>query len=254
MSQPPTEDEAQALKLAKRLAGLAGSGEGVVRQAAAEALTTRPVEETAALLHALVVLARRGEPAAKAVLQPVLKALGAEVGAGPREVLRRVAGLLGHGDVDLLLAEGTPTLEYDGEAARRADARLFSAPLGWLKSQARLTKNPDELARLAATSDESVMRELLKNPRLTEALVVRIAARRPSRPEPLTALWNSPKWSLRAAVRRALVLNPYLPVEIGAAIVPLLPPADLRALCEDVTLHAALRQQAQLLLQASPAK
>lgn len=249
-SELAPEVAAQAHALARRLGALSGSGESVVRQAAADALTGCPVDEAAALVHALVLTARRGDGLAKAALQPVLKALGGDLGAEPKEVLRRVAGLLGHADVELLLAEGAPSMQYDGEAARRADARLFSAPLGWLKSQARLTKNPDELARLAASSDESVMRELLKNPRLTEALVVRIAARRPSRPEPLAALWQNPKWSVRAAVRRALVFNPYLPVEIGALIVPLLAPPDLRAVAQDAMLHGSLRQQAQLLLDA----
>ncbi len=251
-SQVSAQFEARALALARRLAALAGSGEAVVRQAAADALTGCPVDEAAELVHRLVLLARRQDGAAKAVLQPVLKALGGELGTQPKDVLRRVAGLLGHADVELLLAEGAPSMEYDGEAARRADAKLFSAPLGFLKSQARLTKNPDELARLAASSDESVMRELLKNPRLTEALVVRIAARRPSRPEPLVALWQNAKWSVRAAVRRALVFNPYLPVEIGALIVPLLAPSDLRSVALDATLHGSLRQQAQLLLSTSP--
>ena len=91
---------------------------------------------------------------------------------------------------------------------------------------------------------------MLINPRLTEALVVRIAARRPARPEPLVEIWKSSRWSVRHAVRRALVFNPYLPVEVGAKIVPLLSTQDLIELSGDAGVHESLRAQAKKLLEA----
>ncbi|HVE81444.1 MAG TPA: hypothetical protein VND93_01295, partial [Myxococcales bacterium] len=93
----------------------------------------------------------------------------------------------------------------------------------------------------------SVVRNALINPRLTEELVVRIAARQPARPEPLLEIWKS-RWSSRAAVRRALVFNPYLPPEIGAKIVPLLSGPELSELASFGSAHPALREQARLLL------
>ena len=101
---------------------------------------------------------------------------------------------------------------------------------------------------MAVASHPTVVREVLKNPRLTEAVVVRIAARRPARPEPLTEIWLSARWSQRPAVRRALVLNPYLPPEVGAKIVPLLLHAELEEVAADSGLHTSLRQQAKTLL------
>ena len=38
-----------------------------------------------------------------------------------------------------------------------------------------MTRNPDELSRFAVASNPAVIRGVLKNPRLTEDLVVRIA-------------------------------------------------------------------------------
>jgi len=120
-----------------------------------------------------------------------------------------------------------------------------------LKSRARLTRNPDELSRFAVASNPAVIREVLKNPRLTEDLVVRIAARRPARPEPLEEIWKSVKWNNRPAIRKALVFNPYLPPETGAKIVPLLGRHDLRELAADSKVHLSIREMAAKLSAAS---
>jgi hypothetical protein len=154
--------------------------------------------------------------------------------------------------VERLFTEGEAVRQYDVDAAARADARLFTLPLGVLKSRARLTRNPDELSRLAVVSNPAVVREVLRNPRLTEELVVRIAARRPARPEPLVEIWRSTRWSLRPAVRRALVFNPYLPPDVGAKIVPLLPRSELELLRDSEGLHLSLRELAATLLRAPP--
>ena len=141
--------------------------------------------------------------------------------------------------------------EYDEDAAKRADAKLFTQSLGHMKTQARLTKNPDQLARLAVASNAEVVRNVLINPRLTEDIVVRIAARRPARPEPLLEIWRSAKWSSRPTVRRALAFNPYFPPEVGTKIVPLLSVSDLKELSRDNFVHPALKEQAIALLEVA---
>ena len=106
-------------------------------------------------------------------------------------------------------------------APRPGGCDLFTQPLGHLKQQARLTRDPDELARLATASDPSVVRNALINPGSPSPWWC--ASRRAARPpEPLVELWKCSHWSPRPAVRRALVFNPYLPPELGAKIVPLL--------------------------------
>jgi hypothetical protein len=64
----------------------------------------------------------------------------------------------------------------------------------------------------------------------------------------LTEIWRSARWTQRPAVRRALVLNPYLPPEVGTKIVPLLLRAELHEVAEDTSLHVSLRHQAKTLL------
>jgi len=240
------EDRARAV--IRRLQALAG-GADVTRKAAARALSELAPTEAIELLHEVQRLSREGWLPACEVLPAFTRALEREAADIPHfEDLRRVATLHEQADVELLFAQGQPSREYNADAAARADAKLFNMPLGYLKQQARLTKNPDELARLAVASNPTVVREVLKNARLTEAVVVRIAARRPARPEPLTEIWASARWCQRPAVRRALVLNPYLPPEVGTKIVPLLSRAELAEVAEDSGLHLSLRQQAQVLL------
>jgi hypothetical protein len=150
-----------------------------------------------------------------------------------------------------LFEKGPARKELDMGAAAKADAQAFTQSLGHLKQQARMTRDPDVLSRMATVSNPAVIRNALLNPRLTEDLVVRMAARRPARPEPLVEIWKATRWSSRHAVRRALAFNPYLPPEVGAKIVPLLNASDLAELAGDTSVHPSLREQAARLLAGS---
>lgn len=232
----------------KRLHAL-GGGEEVVRKAAARLLGSLSPTEATELLHELIALTRAGHEHARCVLPAFTRALQLEETSIPyAPEFLRVAALMEQEDVQDLLRSGRALREYDLDAARRADAKLFNQSLGYLKQQARKTTNPDELARLAVASEPTVVRNVLVNPRTTEGLVVRIAARRPARPEPLEEIWLSPKWSVNAQVRRALVFNPYLPLHLGTKIVPLLAAADLEELASAGSVHPGLREQAARLL------
>jgi hypothetical protein len=242
------DDLEAARATVKKLASLGGGGE-VMRKAAARTLATLTPSEAALLLEQVIELARTRWAPAVAVVQAFTRALEFEAADLPQVMaLRRVAALQDQPAVEALFPEGQVLQEYDPDAAARADARLFTAPLGWLKTRARLTRNPDELARLAVVSNATVVREVLRNSRVTEDLVVRIAARRPARPEPLVEIWHSTKWSKRPAVRRALAFNPYFPPDVGAKIVPLLTKLDLEELAQNAAVHPSLREAAQVLL------
>ena len=244
--------ENDARDVVRRLHALAGGPE-VVRKAAARLLGRLAPTDATELLRELIQLARGGWEPATCVLPAFTRALDMEAAQIPyATALRRVASVQDLEEVELLFTDAPAQKEYELEAAKRADSKLFSQPLGQLKQIARLTRNPDELAKLAITTDPSVIRNVLINPRLTEALVVRIAARRPARPEPLVEIWRSARWSVRPMVRKALVFNPYFPPDVGAKIVPLLSGAELRELAEDRAVSPVIRGQAQLLLQPLP--
>ena len=242
---PGRED---AKSVVRRLHALSGSAE-IVRKAAARELARRDPLDANELLHHVLLLAREGWAPATCVLSAFVKALGQESASIPyADSLRRMAEVQTLESVADLFETAPARKEFDEDAAAKADAKAFTQSLGHIKQQARLTRDPDVLSRLSAVSDPTVVRNALLNPRLTEPLVVRMAARRPARPEPLMEIWNSPRWSVRHAVRRALVFNPYLPPEVGAKIVPLLNAHDLAELAGDTSVHASLREQAARLL------
>ncbi len=230
-----------------------GGGPEVPRLAAARLLARLPPIDATELLQEVIDLAREGFEPAREVLPAFTRALEMEAGQIPyASALRRIAALSDLKEVETLFPGADPVQEYDPDAAARADARLFTQSLGHMKVQARITRNPDQLTRLAAASNAEVVRNVLINPRMTEDIVVRIAARRPARPEPLVEIWHSNKWSVRPMVRRALAFNPFLPPDVAAKILPLLSVNDLKELSVDRSVHPALREQAKALLDVSP--
>jgi hypothetical protein len=134
------------------------------------------------------------------------------------------------------------------EPRDKADPVAARLTLGHKKAFARLERDPDLLARLAAEGDPAVIRELLRNPLVTETVAARIAARRPARPEALRALHEDPRFRNRVAVRRALARNPYVETEIALHILPTLPVSLVAEISGDGTLHPVVREAARRLL------
>jgi hypothetical protein len=246
----PAREDAKAV--ARRLHALCGGG-GVIRKAAARELAKRHPLDANELIADLLGLARRGDVPASCVLAAFVQALDQEAEQIPHvEELRRLAAIQSLHEVVALFADGPARRQMDPDEAARKDARAFSESLGLLKTKARNSRDPDVLSRVATSSNPAVVRNLLLNPRLTEALVVRIASRRPARPEPLVEIWRSARWSCRPAIRKTLAFNPYLPPEIGSKIVPLLARVDLEEMVADGSVHPSLRAQAQGLLRDDP--
>ena len=133
------------------------------------------------------------------------------------------------------------------------DQELSRLTLGQRKFLAR-GHNRYQLERLLLDPEPSVVRNLLKNPSVIEADVVRLAARRPVRDTVLREIAAS-RWGQRYSVRLALVLNPFTPPDLALKLVGLLLYKDLRMASKDSNLHPLVQQQAtQLLAQRRPSK
>jgi hypothetical protein len=231
-------DTLLALSLARRLAAL---DEGPVRaRAAARALAAMDPDRAVGVIAAL---ARSGTPAAR-----IAVAAAAQAVADPREdlpyawlaELYAAATSRGATDVAALLLSPAPYRAWE-PPRDKADARLAHLTLGHKKALARLQRDPDLLARLAAEGDPLVVRELLRNPQLTEPFVVRIASRRPCRPEALRSIHESRRWRTRPAVALALVRNPYAETGLALRLLATLATADLRDVARDGVLHPLVR-------------
>jgi hypothetical protein len=242
----PTRSEVE--EIARHLHAVSGGPE-LRRKTAARTLARLHPTEATEFIQQLIELSRQGWEPAGCVLDSCVSALGLEASRIPfASELRRLAQLQALANVADLFPEASAVSQMSQDAAARADASLFTESLGHLKTRARLTRDRDEMARMAAVSNAQVMRNLLQNPRMTEDVVVRIAARRPARPEPLLEIWRTPRWFSRHAVKRALVFNPYLPPQVAAKIVPLLTGSDWRELWASPSVHQVLRDQARMLL------
>jgi hypothetical protein len=85
---------------------------------------------------------------------------------------------------------------------------------------------------------------------MTEREVLRIAARRPARPEVLEEVLTSAKWSRNSRVRRALAQNPYSPISLSVRALSTLLSAELREIERDLNLHPEVRDAAKKLREA----
>jgi len=233
----PQKEDA-ALALARRLQALE---EGPIRvRAAARALAACP-PELAALIVA--VLVRGSGPLHRVAAAAIAQALGDPGDDLPYAWLADLyAEASGRGltEVAALLVAPPPHRPYE-EPRDKADARLAHLTLGHKKALARAHRDPDLLARLAAEGEPAVVKEILRNPQLTEDFVVRIASRRPCRPGTLRCVFEARRWRTRAAVALAIVRNPYAETALALEIVPVLGGAELREISRDGTLHPLVR-------------
>lgn len=115
--------------------------------------------------------------------------------------------------------------------------------LGERKALAR-THRRDQLLLLIRDPHPQVVGILLDNPHVTEADIVKIAAMRPAVPESLAKVAAHPRWSVRHAVKRALVLNPSTPLADAIRIATTLRAPELAELAADHSLPEPLRQHA----------
>jgi hypothetical protein len=228
----------EALALARRLAALE---EGPIRvRAAARALAARPPAATAPVVAALV---RGPGPLLEVAASAVAQALGDPGDDLPYVWLAELyaaAASDGLAEVTALLVSPPPHRPYE-EPRDKADPRLAHLTLGHKKALARAHRDPDLLARLAAEGEPVVVRELLRNPQLTEDFVVRIASRRPCRPGTLRCVFESRRWRTRSAVALALVRNPYAETALALELVPGLGTVELGEISRDGALHPFVR-------------
>ncbi len=144
-------------------------------------------------------------------------------------------------------------LEHPGPARRPADLGpppdplLEGVTLGHRKAAARGGRSA-LLDRLLRDPDPRVAVEVLRNPRLREAEVVAVAARRPCGEAVFRALARSERWIRRPAVRVALASNPHAPPQLAAALTVLLTEPELGELANDSGLHPAVRDGARQVL------
>lgn len=112
--------------------------------------------------------------------------------------------------------------------------------LGERKSLAR-GRDRALLQRVLRDPSPDVVRMVLGNPRIVEADVIRLAARRPVLPSVLTEIFTATRWITRTAIRVALVKNPNLPLALALRLVPTLGAATQKEIEQSPELAQDLR-------------
>jgi hypothetical protein len=115
--------------------------------------------------------------------------------------------------------------------------------LGERKALAR-THHRDQLQLLARDPHPEVVAIVLDNPHVTEAEILKMAAARPAAPEALARIAAHPRWSVRHAIKRALVLNPATPLADAIRIATTLRAGELEEIASDGSLPEPLRKHA----------
>jgi hypothetical protein len=209
----------------------------------ASVIRTWPVPLLARCLDEICARAEQAEPGAREALIAVVDGLNNE---GARD---RVQRLREEAAGESLLAlerlvrhptQSTPPASPSARHDRVPDlGRGRELTLGERKSLAR---RPDRelVQRLLADPHPDVIGRCLRNPRLTEDDVLRLAARRPGRAAVLAEVARS-RWAHRPRVRIAIVLNPATPLEMALRIAGLLLRPELELVARSPGVTAGLR-------------
>jgi len=203
--------------------------------------------ELAAALDAVCERAEQAEAAAREALLAVVDALNGEGMELIVQRLREEAAGRSLLALERLIRHPVRGLREPakpgGDPAKAKvpdDGKGRPLTLGERKSLAR---RPDRetMERLLSDPHPAVIHRLLRNGRVVEDDVVRLAAKRPGRGDVLAEIARSTRWVHRPRVRIALVMNPATPSEIAARIVGLLLRPELQLVAESPGVPAAVR-------------
>lgn len=235
----------RARRLARRLEGVRETGQRSVL--VREFCTGREPGEAVEGLHQLLaeVLRGRYHGAWLAVVRVI-----ADDGLPYERVeeLYRAAVRDGYHPIRYLLMGSSTAHRRAAEGEFGRDDALESLPIGTRRAHARRLE-PRMLERLLHDPEPMVVRTLLDNPRLTEENVLRLAAGRPNRAAVLRELVRARRWIQRRRIQRAVVLNPYAPVQLAVALLPLLRPSEIDEIAREEGLSPLLGVAARSLLE-----
>ena len=236
------EVDIDAHAVARRLAVLP---EPEMRAAAlCEHVLAREPDDAAWLLDALATAGRAGGPPYDLSLLAAIELAGSDrlpyadrraiFEAAERQGLEACKELLFTSRLD-------PESNIDAAAPRPLVPGTRPLTLGERKSLARTWKR-DVLERLLVDPHVDVVGLLLRNPRLTEEDVLRIATARRASAAVLELVLRNRRWNCRPRVRRALLRNPKLPEADGLRLVGLLNRTELREFGRDPKLPSSIQR------------
>lgn len=234
LSQAALVGQSLAADLDRRLAHVLEPA--MRRRLVAEALATVTPESACALL---AVVIRRAPSSRGTLLDPLRDAVHELLAESDpeesllpyalRSAIYAAAREIGEeGAAALLRASPQP----EPDARPRLPRELDEIPLGRRRSLAR-GEEGQRLELLSRDLDPVVIRHVLRNARVREGDVVRMAATTPNLASTLEEIARSPRWAQNRRVRVAVARNPVCPLPLAARLVPALPRAELAEMGRD---------------------
>jgi hypothetical protein len=104
--------------------------------------------------------------------------------------------------------------------------------------------NKNERAILIRDGNSSVMRMIIRNPRLGDSEIARIARDISTPADVLDQIGKNRKWIQNQEVRLAVVKNPRTPTSLAIRQLPFLPPKDISALAKSQHVKDTIKREA----------
>ncbi len=169
----------------------------------------------------------------------------------------RRGGVDAEGDRDADMDMRTRRARAGARAAEPSEAAVPEYVKGrslTLGERKALARQPTRrwIEKLLLDPSAVVIQMLLHNPTVVERDVVRLAARRPNRPDVLVAIAHNSRWSHRKAVRIAIILNPEAPLAVAVPLLALLSRSELMQVARSPSLDTVLRAEAHERLARRP--
>jgi len=220
---------------------------GMRRRQVQRHLATVDAEVAAEHLQAVLARALAGSPEAREVLMAVIAHIEAAEGAdaGRLDAIDLSARAASHRGVPWLLIEPPPWREVDHVAFRHGRGRAMS--LG-ARRTAAAGHDRVQLERLLADPHPLVVDRLAANPRISEAEILTIVTKRPTRADALRTVAKHPRWMGRQTVREAIVQNPFAPTGLALRMLPLVPHPTVERARHAAELHPAISMFARYLV------
>jgi hypothetical protein len=216
-----------------------------------EAFGEGGAEEWVQTLATIVARAQQhGDPDALMALECITHAVADPgIDYGTRQGIYLAAIDLGLPAIGRLFLTTSPAIALPPQLKKQLGPERALVPsgrpltLGERKAAAR-THVRERLLLLIRDPHPAVVAILLDNPHITEPDIVKISSTRPAVPESLAKVAAHAKWSVRHAVKRALVQNPSTPLADAIRIATTLRASELAELAADPSLPEPLRVHA----------
>ncbi len=158
------------------------------------------------------------------------------------------AGKHEYNDIVSIFTSSLPVRISDSDESMFLVYGVPDQTIGHRKALAR-SHDKTVLDKIGYDINPLVIDQLLRNPKITEDDVVKIAARRPNHAKILTVIFNNKRWTAYYKVKLALAANPYSPPGISRQLLPFLFHKDLCGLALDGAISQEVKSEARRIAQ-----